>query len=111
MTGKLVLQRERVNLNQFLQKLCAIVKHNKKRHSGVELITRVFLENDSGHLNSNSSTDTNRNINTNSNIIVLIDEQRLLQLLVNLVSNALSFTTHGTVLIEIQVLDQVCLCL
>ena len=108
----LQLRKERFSLNQAVQEVLADLELNVQNgynigKNNLQLLYEPGGNGGSGGGRGNNNWDNNNNVknknNTaNNNIVVNADKHMILQVISNLVNNAINFTRSGTISIEVE---------
>lgn len=97
----LQLKKERFNLNRAVQEVLTDLEINVQDNYNVGKNNLQLLYEPGGHnggVNANNKNDGN----VDNNIIVNADKHMILQVISNLVNNAISFTRSGTISVEVE---------
>ncbi|HEX5976102.1 MAG TPA: HAMP domain-containing sensor histidine kinase, partial [Nitrososphaeraceae archaeon] len=97
----LQLKKERFNLTRAVQEVLTDLEINVQDNYNVGRNNLQLLYEPGGHnggVNANNKNDDN----VDNNILVNADKHMILQVITNLVNNAISFTRSGTISVEVE---------
>jgi signal transduction histidine kinase len=97
----LQLQKERFNLNQAVQEVLTDLEIHVQDSYNIGRNKLQLLYESGGH-NSGANNNNKKNERLGNNIIVNADKHMILQVISNLVNNAINFTRSGTISVEVE---------
>ena len=97
----LQLKKERFNLNRAVQEVLTDLEINVQDSYNTGRNNLQLLYEPGGHKGGASNNDKNDD-NVDNNIIVNADRHMILQVISNLVNNAINFTRSGTIFVEVE---------
>ena len=102
----LQLQKQRFSLNQAVREVLSDLEINVQDSlnigkNNLQLLYEPSGNND-GRVNNNNRNKNNDQNNVDDNIIVNADKHMILQVISNLVNNAINFTRSGTISVEVE---------
>ena len=98
------LQKERFNLNQAVQEVLSDLEINVQDSYNIGRNNLQLLYEAGGH-NGGANNNKKNHEMLDNNIIVYADKHMILQVISNLVNNAINFTRSGTISVEVERTD------
>ena len=97
------LQKERFNLNQAVQEVLSDLEINVQDNYNIGRNNLQLLYEPDGRTGGANNNNNNKNDDrVDNNIVVNADKHMILQVISNLVNNAISFTRSGTISVEVE---------
>jgi signal transduction histidine kinase len=100
----LQLQKERFNLNQAVQEVLTDLEIHVQDSYNIGRNNLQLLYEPGGH-NGGANNNKKNHEMLNNNIVVYADKHMILQVISNLVNNAINFTRSGTISVEVERTD------
>jgi signal transduction histidine kinase len=100
----LQLQKERFNLNQAVQEVLTDLEIHVQDSYNIGRNNLQLLYVPGGH-NGGANNNKKNHEMIDNNIIVYADKHMILQVISNLVNNAINFTRSGTISVEVEITD------
>jgi signal transduction histidine kinase len=96
------LQKERFNLNQAVQEVLSDLEINVQDNYNIGRNNLQLLYEPDGRTGGANNNNNKNDDRVDNNIVVNADKHMILQVISNLVNNAISFTRSGTISVEVE---------
>ena len=99
------LQKERFNLNQAVQEVLSDLEINVQDNYNIGRNNLQLLYEPDGRTGGANNNNNKNDDRVDNNIVVNADKHMILQVISNLVNNAINFTRSGTISVEVERTD------